>query len=166
MRKRMITLAILFGLIAAGAAWALGAGATRNGDIDASEVEAVAAGLGARVAALLAEPVDPATVAVAPAACAAGSGVVTVPQGATCTVAIPRQEDGIRRARMELSAGRSLTVTFDPATPPADDRPRPAAGPVTLTDAAAKAAFAVFPEGGALHLAGCSGAAPCRVRMD
>lgn len=163
MRKRMITLAILFGLIAA---WALGAGATRSGDIDATEVEAVAAGLSARLASLLAKPVDPTTMAVFPADCGSEDGVITVPPGATCAVAIPRQDDTIRRARLALIAGRSLTATFDPATPPADDRPRPAAGLLTLTDAAAEAAIAVFPEGGTLRLAGCSGTAPCLARLD
>lgn len=166
MRKRMITLAILFGLIAVGAAWALGAGATRSGDIDASEVEAVAAGLGARLAPLLAEPVDPATIAFSPRACGVGAGVVSVRPGATCTLAIPRQDTGIRRARFELIEGRSLTATFDPATPPADDRPRPAAGPVTLTDAAAEAAVAVFPEGGTLRLYDCGDPTACRVKLE
>lgn len=167
MRKRMIVLAILFGLIAAGAVWALGAGASRGGGIDAGQVEAVAAGLGARLAGLLAEPVDPATMVVSPAACGADDdGVVTVPPGATCTVTIARQDEGIRRTRLTLIAGRSLTATFDPATPPADDRPRPESGPLTLTDAAAEATIAVFPEGGTLRLADCSGTVPCRARLD
>lgn len=165
MRRRMISLAILFGLIAAGAAWALGAGVTRMGGIDAAEVEAVAAGLGARVATLLAEPLDTATAAFSPATCGGGD-VVTVLPGETCTLAIPRLEEGIRRARLELTEGRSLTATFDPAMPPADNRPRPVAGPLALTRTADEAAIAVFPEGGTLRLGDCGGTTPCRVRMD
>lgn len=166
MRKRIVTLAILFGLVAVGAAWALGSGVTRTGGIDANEVEAVASSVGARVAALLAEPLDTATAAFSPATCGGGGDVVTVLPGETCTLAIPRLEEGIRRARLELTEGRSLTATFDPAMPPADNRPRPVAGPLALTRTADEAAIAVFPEGGTLRLADCGGAAACRVRLD
>lgn len=157
-KRFFVLLAVLAVLCIAGVGGSL-FGGSDAGDRD---VDSLAKSLEASIGSWFVSPVDTRDLS-AGSNCNLQNDNLTIAAGGACAVSIGRSETVRRRLDVALQTPGLVQARLQPATPPADDKPRPVAGEIILRNPSStsartnqqEASFPVYGEGGVLHFSNC-----------